>query len=217
MKLQTLKFICLVGIISVLLFSCKKEPEKKPVYFDDEFKRTFNYQVGTYWVFYDSLNNRLDSLVVLNNEYFKPFSTSQPSEFYNISMHFFNSVSDTESTFLNIQLTAPYYSVLFLVYTTNATNVEFEYPAEFLQKTPFETGATNISGSGFVGFCKRTFIGNLQIGSKIYKNVYRIEYNDTHVPTMDVFYFNMEYGFLEILFDNQFMKRKLYLQHSHKM
>lgn len=46
-------------------FSCKKD--KKPVIdISDELRQYFNYQPGTYWVYYDSVSGVTDSLWVAN-------------------------------------------------------------------------------------------------------------------------------------------------------
>lgn len=65
----------MIGILSLLLYSCaKKDPQ--PIYLTDAVKKLYNYQPGTYWVFYDSLllTPNKDSFVVVSNHTVPPFT-----------------------------------------------------------------------------------------------------------------------------------------------
>ena len=56
----------------IAFHSCKKN-ENMPVYISDEYKNYFNWQAGTYWVYYDSLTGDTDSIIVSWSRTRKPF------------------------------------------------------------------------------------------------------------------------------------------------
>jgi len=201
------KFIMLITVVFLTeLFSCSKPNGTDPVYFNPEFKSDFNYQVGSSWLFYDSLNKRYDTLKETYYEYFKPFYDGEtPTEFVNITMTFYDSLTDTNTISLGPQLSAPYSYGLFFIYNSQSGGgIEYEYSSDLFYNIPFDTGKNT----------KRTYINNMQIVGVTYDSVYRIEYNNANLYMKDIYYINAKFGFLEIFFNNQYVHRNLYLIHS---
>lgn len=215
--MQPTKLILIATLITLGLISCTKEPAKKPVFFNEEFKKAFNYKIGSYWIFYDSLNSRQDSLSVISYKYYKPFYVNgTPEEVVNISMKFFNSTSSVSTVGIQFQLAAPYSCGMFFAYVhfNPDSGINHQYPSDLINGMPFNTGRKSIDVGDFIGFYESSYIGNLKVNGVTYSNVYRAEYNNTHLSAVDVFYFNADYGFLKISFHNQYVNRELYLIHS---
>ena len=62
-----MKFTLLVAaIIGVTLCTCKKPLKKYPV--NGDLKAAFNYKVGTYWVYRDSISGGWDSFYVTRSD-----------------------------------------------------------------------------------------------------------------------------------------------------
>jgi hypothetical protein len=213
--IQPTKTLLITTLFAVVLFSCTKEPEQKPVYFNAAFKSAFNYQIGSYWVFYDSVNSRSDSLSVISNKYYKPFYVAGTrEEVVNVSMKFFNATSASSTIGLQFQLAAPFSCGMFFAYIHPDSGINSQYPTDLINGMPFNTGKKSIAVGDFIGFYESSFIGNMKINGVTYSNVYRTEYNNTHLSAVDVFYFNADYGFLKISFHNQYVNKELYLIRS---
>lgn len=59
--------VTLAGIITMLiiLFGCKKTDSAMPL--DENLRKHFSYQPGTYWIYKDSVNGQIDSFAVVDN------------------------------------------------------------------------------------------------------------------------------------------------------
>jgi hypothetical protein len=68
-------FTLVIGCIALLMaVSCHRQSKNLPVYdldADSLIDRHFNYKPGSYWVYRDSLNGRVDSFFVRSNYYVK--------------------------------------------------------------------------------------------------------------------------------------------------
>jgi len=72
-KICRLLFICLT-----VLYSCSKNNGAVNYPIDADLKAAFNYQVGTYWIYRDSISGRVDSFAVREN-IFTPGSQTTPA------------------------------------------------------------------------------------------------------------------------------------------
>src|SRR5690606_30040438 len=70
MKLKTKYLSCLICTITLYISSCTKLEKLPEVHVAEELMEYFNYQPGTYWVYYDSVNHVLDSIYVTENSTF---------------------------------------------------------------------------------------------------------------------------------------------------
>jgi len=67
--------LLLIVIVSISVFiACKKTPRHATI--DESLKAHFNYKVGSYWIYKDSISGQEDSFYVTNNV----FSSSQVSD-----------------------------------------------------------------------------------------------------------------------------------------
>jgi|SRR5690606_38092610 len=67
MKLKTKYLSCLICTITLYISSCSKLEKLPEVHVAEELMEYFNYQPGSYWVYYDSVNHVLDSIYVFRN------------------------------------------------------------------------------------------------------------------------------------------------------
>ena len=65
MKLLLIPTILLIGFFSLTSTSCKHEDDpKEVVYLSDSLKAYCDFQVGSYWVYQDSVSKELDSVYI---------------------------------------------------------------------------------------------------------------------------------------------------------
>src|SRR5690606_13089188 len=67
MKLITKYVSCLICTITLYISSCTKFEKLPEVHVAEELMEYFNYQPGTYWVYYDSVNHKTDSFWISEN------------------------------------------------------------------------------------------------------------------------------------------------------
>ena len=60
------KHLFLICLISILIYGCSK-PKVTYYPINAQLKAAFNYQVGTYWIYRDSISGREDSFYVIEN------------------------------------------------------------------------------------------------------------------------------------------------------
>ena len=189
MKHTAIKMTLLILIVCIA--ACKK-PGPTTVYLNTDFKKYFNYQVGSYWIMYDSVNNHTDSLVVVQYVNTPPYYNSSDANEYVyvvIKDYVENANSDTVTWILT--LTAPYYSHL----GYNSSIIPFTDFPFFVYNIPFDND-TNVYHYPIS-----------TIEGLSYTNVYRAR---VQYPN-DFFFINAYAGFLEILVNDQYLKKKLFL------
>jgi hypothetical protein len=171
----SLVFLIIAGFISC---STKKQ---NPVYLNADLKKYFDYQIGTYWLFYDSLNHRTDSLYVFSNHDDLPFWDGKtPTE--TIDIYLYDNLS------WELILNSPYGSYIFM-------NDTGEYIDPLTKYMPFYTDGIN-----------STLLPFYKIGAVTYKNVYKI----ISTETGDIYYINADCGFLAIQ-QIKYTRKNLYL------
>jgi len=203
-------FIVIIGVSTFFmgLFACSKKEQLHPVYVDAALAKYFDYQPGSYWVFYDSLNNNMDSMYVFSADTLPPYiDPGNPNEEIRINMGLDSSISFT----LNL---AANQSFLFVKYYHPNKSVDgIEYPNVFTNNIPFDTGSKLINGAYYNGYYQNTFIQDEKIGLTNYSNINDIAFNFS--PTLsDNFRINAPNGFLSISLNNQYAQRRLYLVSS---
>lgn len=71
-----MKRLLRIGSILVMavcmLSGCRKKTGETPSYINEHFKDTFDYKVGTYWIFYDSLSGAMDTFTIIANTHHEP-------------------------------------------------------------------------------------------------------------------------------------------------
>ncbi len=176
-------------ILFACIFACKK-PAATTVYLNTDFKKYFDYQVGSYWIMYDSVNNHTDSLVVVQYVNTPPYyNSSDANEYVYVVMKDYveNAIGDTIEWVLT--LTAPYYSDL----TYRSSSIS-NRDLQFVYKMPFDNDSNVYHFSG------------ITIQGLTYTNTYKVRVNYPN----DFFFINAYAGFLEILISDQFLHKELW-------
>jgi len=195
-------FILFTFLVIINLFSCSKKT-MQPVYVNTQLKQYFNYLPGSYWIFYDSLNNKKDSMYVASVHTFPPFYNQNiPNE----TIYYVMYIDTTVGMGLYLNYVGCNLEVSYL---PNLSNGSVEYPYYFTNMIPFDTGMDLINSTYFTGFYENSFIKSMQLGAYSCNNVYKIQYDSSGVA--DVFYINEDIGFLAILFNNRYAQKHLYL------
>ncbi len=153
----------LLVILLTTIASCTKDSNNKPVYIDQEFKQQFNYKVGSYWVYYDSINQQIDSFVVSNTVDMLPFQNSghEQNHLEDVYMAVKAYNSDTIISFFDYIIEAPN-SFKILVYGYNY----YDQTLTILSGRPIVTGEVGYS-------CYVTYLPEFVDNGIIYKDVYR--------------------------------------------
>ena len=195
MKPAYRKITFAIVVLIIGMCSCKKNDNG--VYFNADFKKYFDYQVASYWVFYDSLNNNVDSFFVFTDNNQQPAVSPDGKETQYIDIR--NILNSQE---FGLILTAPYTSQ---IHIGNFTDSDISY-SPFTYKMPFDTSGQLISNGGIYTY---TFYPLYINNYSVYENVYKIDIIKNH--SHDIFYINADAGFIEILLNNNIFVQKLYI------
>ena len=185
LTITALFFLLIIGLLSC------HEDKPTPENMNQAFKQYFDYQPNSYWVFHDSLNNHTDSLVVIQYIDRPPFyNSSDAYESMIIQINLYDIDSLADSSTWNLCLNAPYYSHIIAGSSlVPATEYIFVY------NMPFDND-TNIYQ-----------IPNYTIGTLSYNNVSRVRVASPN----DFFFINSDDGFIEILLNDTYWHKELYL------
>ncbi len=190
--------------------SCKK-PEPEYHYVSKELKEYFDWKVGTYWVFYDSVAGKVDSVSVVGYAVNSPEMTGSRGEenvafvmegyyrgagYDSCSWNFI--LSSSNSVFLSIKK----------VYSLLAYN-------KFMFNIPFYVGSYP-SGDATHPTIVSTFYPTLNIGGNTYYDVYKIHFTYQNTQYYDTYYINKDYGIVAVFLKNELFNRRLYLLKSRK-
>jgi len=186
-------FIILSGLVLVQLCACQKQSSHPHEPIDSLLVQNFNYKVGTYWIYKDSLTNEKDSFFVTDNTFSSANSSSNSQSLtdlitINISQSNSNSIKAKWSLILS-------HNVMDCVYNGS---ISIQYN-DFIY-VPFTVGLLgyNEEDSGFVISVNNTDTVN----SNYYSSVVKFKHiNDagTVFPHFDnTFYFNMAAGIIKM-------------------
>ncbi len=199
---------CVLCYIATLP-ACKK-PEPEYHYVSKELKEYFNWKKGTYWVFYDSVARKVDSISVLGIGVKTPQMTgTQGYESIGIGMIGYYRGAGYDTCTWNIILRSTDATSLSLY--NNAQTLNFS----FLYGKPFYLGTYPSSDDRYPKAIS-TFYPTLNIGGNTYYDVYKIHYAYKNPQYYDTFYFNKDCGFVAVFLNDEFYKRRLYLLNFHK-
>jgi len=187
------------------LFSCTPKKNTSTVYVNAGLKNYFNYQVGSYWVFYDSLNNIYDSICVTNYDDNFELTNNISNENVSIGIYGFYLNSTTDGMEWPIVLGG-----------IKATLFVNDITYRFTENFPFFTGLQSFAGSDPYPISSFTsLIGSNYINNIKYDSVYKLSFSYSNIVYSDTFYINRD-GFLIVILNNQYFHRKLYLD-RHKI
>ena len=214
-KKYALHSVLLLILVITCASSCSTNNKVRVYYMKSNFRNYFHYNVGSYWVFIDSVNSNTDSLYVV--------SVDSPALYPNS-----NNVFESRRTSFLLRGLLPINDTLYFDLDCQALDLanlsidyrgldnRYTFPMGFTTGMPFEVGQKNISGGygDFIGYKKTTLFDNVTFSGKSYNEVYKIEYYNTVDNSYDVFYINKEVGFLAILLNNTHRHNQLYLKAS---
>ena len=211
MKTRSLIFCSL--LLMLCLFSCKKkasdtkpQPQTPAVYVDEGLKNYFDYQVGSYWIFYDSVNNNIDSMFVYRTDTVSLNWHDTANEQIQMNLYLYGLAPHRDTLYFGIHLFGLHSQL------TDQLGM-YKY---FTNNFPFDTGTDRILDGFFDGYHENTFIGNKLINGVAYDNVYQIEWRTA--PSSWVLFnycINARNGFLTMLINTGDRNKKLYLLRSH--
>jgi len=189
------------SLFIMVFFSCTPQ-KNSTVHINANLKSYFNYQPGSYWVFYDALNNYYDSLTVETYSDGQNTANNIQIESCDIGIFEYHLDSINVSAIWGLTLTQN---------NTLLTIGETIY-SEFTQNFPFITGTSSFGNSNpYPEAVNTTFLSSFGVGNNNYTNVYEIIYTYSNTSYSDTFYINQDQGFLEIILNNQYFQKKLYL------
>jgi|ERR1035437_9138224 hypothetical protein len=193
-------------IIIAGLFSCSKQ-QQRVNNLNPDFKKYFDYQPGSYWVFYDSLNHHMDSLAVIGYTD-KQVTINQGiiDEEVAIGMGEQNLDSLTNGIEWVLDLSSSYNSTLTIDIGFN------EMVYGIADKMPFITGKNIDNKYDSGSYRQTTLFSSYNIENTTYNNVYQILYYYNATSYSDTFYINKDNGFIAILLNNQHLHKRLFLK-----
>ena len=204
MRLKRTVKIYLCIVLVAVLFSCGKEKEQIN-YINADFKKYFDYQQGSYWVFFDSLNHHRDSLYVYGvSDKQETVNQGVVDEELAIGMMEQDLDSATNSIEWALDLGAPYSSDLTIDLGFN------EILYVFLYNMPFQLETVLGDNSVFKSWTS-TILPTFSIGNTTYNNVYEIFYLFNSNSYSDTFYLNADKGFIAIMLNDQNFHKRLFL------
>ena len=75
MKTRYIFIQSLALALLLITLGCSSKSRLPPVYLNKDLKDYFNYQVGSYWIFYNSVENKTDSVIVGINTIYQPYQS----------------------------------------------------------------------------------------------------------------------------------------------
>ena len=157
---------------------------KDPVYVDAEYKKYFDYKEGTYWIYYDSLTRKTDSIVMEYSVHYPPEATS----------------ANEETIYLNLtpkpyDSTTPYWS---LELQGNVFGMQVNVPnaasgfLTLLYGNPFVTGQISQNYS-------ITFLPLYSDGGNTYINVYEVKMQNTYYQYQAIIHLSLDKGIVSAI------------------
>lgn len=202
MKKQYLLFVTAVIACTIVLHSCVRKP-KTGASINIDFKKYFDYQVGSYWVFYDSLNKETDSVFV--SEYVVTLPETVAPDHTPLGERILIAANDTGLKMIfNMRLFAPNGNQFFVFDGKN--NINYDIVEDY----PFKNGSEIQGTSTRV----TTFLSSYISCGIEYKNVYQIINANKDGSYADTIYLNQDHGLLGILMNNKIFKKRLFVQRS---
>jgi len=201
-------------LLLTVLPCCKKPQNVQPTYISADFKSYFDYQPGTYWLFYDSVNNYFDSVVVATYTDQQVTTAQTSNEEVQIAMlgYYQGAMGSTSSW--SMFLAQNTCSISF-----GASGYYEPTGDELAKDMPFRTGSYSFSNN--VTHQPVTWntvlLPNYTLGTATFKNVYMITNAlDNGAYATDTFYINADNGFIAIMRHNSYSSpARLFLTAEH--
>lgn len=191
------------------LTACKK-PETEYTYVSEQQKAYFDWNVGSYWVFYDSVAGRVDSLSVTR------YIVNPPDAAANVGhqniiiiINGFYPGHGTDTTEWNFILYSPDGTGLTISKGRNSANLNV-----LTNDFPFYIGE-NPTNQPDIQKNTTTFYQTLSIGGQVYYDVYKVSYTYSKNKNYETFYINKDCGFIAVFLNDEFFRKRLYLLKSH--
>ena len=183
---------CIITFFYILiiseLFSCITTTNNNTVYINADLKKYYDYQTGSYLIFYESLNNYLDSSNISYYDYIT-YNNDRGEEMLDLDMGGFHlRLGDTAWT------TDTFYFG-FIVYNIYSS-IEFSkgysnyFICSFTYSIPFLTGQFAIGTHGGLDAINinTNLLPTYTIGNITYNNVYEVAYSYTNTAYADTIY-----------------------------
>lgn len=205
--LLTASVLCYIATLP----ACKKaEPEYH--YVSKELKEYFNWKKGTYWVFYDSVARKVDSISVTDYSVNSPQNTgNRGNENIGIKMdgYYRGAGHDTSEWYVSLSSS----NSTFLLISKIFNSINFN---TFTYNIPFFIWNYYASTDDYYPKAISTFYTSLNIGGNTYYDVYKLHFTYRNSNHYDTFYINKDCGFIAVFLNDEFYKRRLYLLNFHK-
>lgn len=209
MNRKQLYFATSILLIYAFLYSCKPSNlysgSLKGEVLNADFKKYFAYNVGSNWIFYDSLNNEQDSLFVFTYQT-TPAQDGENRSNERASIVMRRNVPQTglEDYEVQLALLASSRSLL------NVVNGGNEVSYFFLTGMPFAEGEKIDSIAKITSNVRS--IPSYVCGGVTYSDVYEVIYNYDNQHLADTFCINADNGFIAILLNDPYFHKRLFLQ-----
>ncbi len=213
MQQKLLKYILTASVLCYIatLPACKK-PEPEYHYVSKELKEYFDWKAGTYWVFYDSIARKVDSLSVTGYSVNSPQTTgSRGNENIGIIMDGYYRGTGHDTSEWNLVLSSSNSTFLGIHKIFNSISIK-----TFTYNFPFFIGNYYAATDDYYPKAISTFYTSLNIGGNTYYDVYKLHFTYRNSNLYDIFYINKDYGFIAVFLNDEFYKRRLYLLKFHK-
>ncbi len=184
------KIILLLTISGLILSGCQKQLSRNQlVYINEHFRDTFDYKVGTYWVFYDSVSSAMDTFTISSSSRHAPVSNSNFSDNVEYIAKVISDTHGDSSQLSGLTISAPYYLAV--------SSDKGMFSHRLMYGLPFELK------SEMFFFQTYSDMGNA------YQNVYysRSSYHGSYDYTFDC-WFSPEIGFVTIKYTSSIMGSK---------
>lgn len=189
-------------LASALLYTiigCQKKASRQPVAYtvSQEMQDYFNWKVGSYWVFTDSLTGKRDSLVVNEKENVQG-TTSDNNPYTDISTYIYE-YYDTSAPKKDWEIFLPSRgSEASLIYYNQGNFSQGDGGQVITYDiNPFKIAAAN------------TILSQINLGPKSYTNVLSSALGNDRILL------NADSGFVKMTLNNQYTQKVLLLQKSH--
>ncbi len=201
-------FLLFTTILTIMtgLNSCKPEPLKGER-LNADFKQYFDYKKGSYWVFYDSLNNEQDSVVVTSyQDIAAQDGENKSDERVSLVAEHYSPKTGLVNYALNIYLTGPSKSRF------EITDYKNQITYFFVSGMPFTESDAGDSTTELHTAMKRQ--QSYVVNGVNYVDMYCITYKYNKQSYADTIYINADNGLVAVLLNDQYFHKRLFLQKS---
>ena len=226
-QIRLLGFIVLAPLLCFI--ACKKSaPGQPPAYLSYQLKNYFDYKVGSYWLYRDTVSGATDSFEVYSYVDDTAKLADVSTETVTISMidYTISNSALIDSAEWDYTLQQNNCNLRYNSLPTNSSAFHSLSYSPFTQGMPFKLGTATVSNSNCgatsygINFLPYYTIDTNVVGANTYSNLYQVHYQSASSSCSpssinDWMYITQNFGLVKMNINNQYLHKVLELTYCH--